>query len=62
MGLATALNPLIGYSDAAKVAKEALRRGATIPEVVRDMKILSEEKLQEVLDPKNMTEPGTAAK
>ena len=62
MGLATALNPLIGYSNAAKVAKEALRRGDTIPEVVRDMKILSEEELQKVLDPKNMTEPGTAAK
>lgn len=58
MGLATALNPTIGYANAAKVAKEALRRGGSIPEVVREMGILSEDELKKVLDPKGMTEPG----
>ena len=58
MGLATALNPTIGYANAAKVAKEALRRGVPIPEMVREMEILSDDEMKKVLDPKAMTEPG----
>jgi aspartate ammonia-lyase len=58
MGLATALNPAIGYANAAKVAQEALRRGVTIPEVVREMGVLSDQDLAKVLDPSAMTEPG----
>lgn len=57
-GLATALNPIIGYANAGKVAKEASQRKVTIPEVVREMGILSEEELKKILDPKTMTEPG----
>ncbi|MBN1868901.1 aspartate ammonia-lyase [Candidatus Sumerlaeota bacterium] len=58
MGLATALNPAIGYSSAAKVAHEALASGTTIPAIVREMKILPEDRLRRVLDPRAMTEPG----
>jgi aspartate ammonia-lyase len=58
MGLATALNPIIGYQTAATVAKEATRRGMTIPEAVRELGILPEDKLRKVLDPKALTEPG----
>jgi aspartate ammonia-lyase len=62
MGLATALNPHIGYANAAKVAKAALARGATIPDIVREQAILSEEDLVRVLDPIAMTEPGLPGK
>jgi aspartate ammonia-lyase len=61
MGLATALNPVIGYADAAKVAKKALERRVAIPQVAREMGVLSDEQLDQILDPNAMTEPGRPA-
>lgn len=58
MGLVTALNPHIGYSAAAKVAQENFRTGRPIRDIVRDLGVLSDEKLEEILDPVAMTEPG----
>ena len=58
MGLATALNPHIGYAAAAAVAKEALARGISLREVVLERGLLSEERIRQVLDPVRMTEPG----
>ena len=58
MGLATALNPRIGYSAAAQVAREALARGVSLRQVVREKGYLTEEQLNAVLDPYAMTEPG----
>lgn len=58
LGIVTALNPCIGYDNAATVAKEALRTGRPAAEVVREMDILSEEEIEEILDPRRMTEPG----
>ena len=58
MGLATALNPYIGYSAAAQVAQEALARGVSLRQVVLDKGYLSEEQLDAILDPYTMTEPG----
>jgi aspartate ammonia-lyase len=60
--IATALNPYIGYAKGAEVVKEALRSGRTIPEVVREKKLMSEEELLKVLDPVSMTEPGISGK
>lgn len=60
--LATALNPHVGYQKSAEVVKKALMEKKTIPEVVREMGLLSEEKLREVLDPKLLTEPGIPGK
>ena len=34
--LITALNPVIGYERAAKVAKRAMAEGRTVPEIVRE--------------------------
>lgn len=62
MGLATALNPYIGYSAAAKVTQEAFRTGTPIRQVVLNMGVLSEEELDRILDPVAMTEPGIAGK
>jgi aspartate ammonia-lyase len=60
--LVTALNPYIGYEKGAEVVKESLRTGKTIPEVVREKGLLSEEDLKKCLDPRAMTEPGIVGK
>jgi aspartate ammonia-lyase len=60
--IATALNPYIGYAKGAEVVKEALKSGRTIPEVVREKKLMSEDELARVLDPIKMTEPGITGK
>ena len=58
MGLATALNPYIGYSAAAKVAQEALARGLSLRQVALERGYLTAEELDTILDPIAMTEPG----
>jgi fumarate hydratase class II len=55
--LATALAPLIGYDEAAKLAKEAHRTGRTIRELALERGV-APERLDELLDPAAMTEPG----
>ena len=57
MGLATALNPYIGYSQAAKIAQEALATGKTVRQVVKEKDILPEAELEELLSPRGLTEP-----
>ncbi len=56
--LATALNPHIGYARAAEVVKKALKEKKSIPQIVREDKLLTEEEIKKVLDPKLLTEPG----
>ena len=56
--IATALNPVIGYSRAAEVVKKSLKTGKTIPEVCLEDKVLTEKELKDILDPHRMTEPG----
>ncbi|MBI2916351.1 MAG: aspartate ammonia-lyase [Elusimicrobia bacterium] len=56
--LATALNPFIGYARAAEVVKKALKEKKTIPQVAREDKLLTDEQIKKVLDPKSLTEPG----
>ena len=58
LAMATALNPFIGYERAAELAKEAFRTGKTIRQLCREKHILSDEQLNEVLDPRRMTRPG----
>ncbi len=55
IGIVTALNPVIGYEKSTELAAEALKTGKGIVELVREKKILSEEQLKKVLDPKAMT-------
>ncbi len=57
MGLATALNPYIGYAKASEVAKESLRTGKSIKDIVLEKGLLTESKLNELLSPASMTEP-----
>ena len=58
--LATALAPEIGYDAAAALAKEALKTGRTIRELAAERGI-APDRLDELLDPAAMTEPGLAA-
>ncbi len=58
IGLATALNPYIGYSAAAKVAQQALARGVSLRQVALETGLLTAEQLNEILDPAAMTKPG----
>jgi aspartate ammonia-lyase len=55
IGVVTALNPLLGYEKATELAAEALQTGRGIVELVREKKLLSEEEIQTVLNPKLMT-------
>ena len=55
VGIVTALNPVLGYEKATELAKEALETGKGILELVREKKLLTEEQIKEVLDPKKMT-------
>jgi len=53
----TALNPVIGYDRSTELAKEAMRTGKGILELVREKKLLTEEQIATVLDPAAMTGP-----
>jgi fumarate hydratase class II len=55
--LATALAPEIGYDAAAALAKEAFKTGRTIREIAVERGI-APDRLDELLDPASMTEPG----
>lgn len=54
--IATALNPVLGYAKAGEIAKESIASGKSIVELVRERKLLSEEQIRELLDPKKLTE------
>jgi fumarate hydratase, class II len=55
--LATALNPILGYDEAAKIAKESIRTGRSIRQLARS-KGVTEATLNKVLDLGKMTKPG----
>jgi len=56
--LGTALVPAVGYDKSAEIAKTAAKTGRTIREVAREETQLSEEELDQLLNPVRMTEPG----
>ncbi|MFH1374050.1 MAG: class II fumarate hydratase [bacterium] len=55
--LVTALNPHIGYDNAAKIAKKAHTEGTTLKEAAVALGILTEEKFDEIVRPEKMTGP-----
>ena len=55
IGIVTALNPYIGYKASTKVAKEALETGRSVYDLVLEHGLMTQEKLDEALDPKAMT-------
>ena len=55
--LVTALSPHIGYDNAAKVAKYAYEHDCSLQQAVVDLKLLSTEQYNQLVDPKSMLEP-----
>lgn len=56
-GLATALNPYIGYENATLVAKRALAENRSVESIVLELGLLEEKKLKEILRPEILTSP-----
>jgi fumarate hydratase class II len=57
LALATALTPKTGYEEAARIAKKAYDQKMTIREVVREEGLFSNEKLNQLLNPRSMIAP-----
>jgi fumarate hydratase class II len=58
LAICTSLAPIIGYDAAADISKLAFKTGKTVREVAREKTTLSEEDLDRILNPENMTRPG----
>ena len=56
-GLATALNPYLGYENSTRIALEALRTGRGVAELVEETGLMSKEELDRVLRPEVLTAP-----
>ena len=54
IGIVTALNPYIGYKTSSKVAKEAFETNRSVYEIVLEKGLMTQEKLDEALDPAKM--------
>ena len=57
LAMCTALAPVIGYEKAAAIAYQAYNEGKTVREVALEKKVLSEEKINLILDPFSMIKP-----
>lgn len=55
--LVTALNPHIGYENAAKVAKNAHKKNISLKESCLELKLLSAEEFDKYVVPENMIKP-----
>lgn len=60
VGVITALNPHLGYEVVARIAREAILTGRPVRELCLLYNVLTEEELQIILDPYEMTNPGIA--
>lgn len=58
IGLATILNPVIGYESATAVSKKAIRSGRSLKEIIIEEGILSSDQVNEILNPVQMTGPS----
>jgi aspartate ammonia-lyase len=57
IGLVTALNPVLGYERSASIAKEALKTGGNVYDLVLEKGWLTKDQLDDMLKPENMTDP-----
>ena len=57
IGLVTALNPVLGYEKSAAIAKEALKTGGSVYDLVIAKGWLTQAQLDDLLKPENMTHP-----
>jgi aspartate ammonia-lyase len=62
LGLATVLNAIIGYDQAALVMKEALREKKSVLQVIEEKTILSSAEIRELFSAETLTGPGVPGK
>ncbi len=58
VGLVAALSPHIGFLQAAEIAKKSLAEGRPLAELVLEKGLLTQKRIEEILNPKKMTEPN----
>jgi aspartate ammonia-lyase len=58
VGLVTVLAPHMGYAATAEVAKESMKSGRDLREIIISRELLSGEALDRILDPLPLTKPG----
>jgi aspartate ammonia-lyase len=56
-GLATSLNPFIGYEQSSEIAKAAVATGRSVADLVLERGLLTEQQLAEILQPEVLTKP-----
>ena len=54
VGVITAICPKVGYKESADIAKEAIKTGASVREVLRKTKLFTDEEIERILDPESM--------
>ena len=62
VGLITALSPHLGYQKSADIAKKALKEDRSVREIILEEKLLTEEEINQILNPVTLTEPGISGK
>ena len=60
IGIITAVNPFIGYENSTRIAKLALETGSSVRELLLTERLLTEDELNDILKPENMTRPRNA--
>ena len=58
LAMCTSLAPIIGYDQAASIAKEAFKTGKTVRQIAVEREVLPADELERVLDPRGQTEGG----
>jgi len=61
-GLATALNPYLGYENATMIAKRALQENCSVADLVLELGLMDKETLEKILSPAVLTVPGIQPK
>ncbi len=54
VGVITAICPKVGYKESADIAKEAIKTGASVREVLKRTKLFTDEEIEHILDPETM--------
>ncbi len=57
IGIVTALNPYIGYENSSSIAREALRTGRSVYELVLERNLLTKKEIDRILSPEAMLHP-----
>ncbi len=62
VGIVTALCPYLGYKESARIAKDAIKTGRSVREIILEERLFDENKLDEILNPREMIHPGIRGK